>query len=509
MKLTRILAALLALLMQVGSFAACGGPVEEPDTTAPDGTNAATETEGETELTDSLPDDLDYEEDEIVILSRYREGWTSGEIAVKELISEPVNDAVFERNKSVEERLNVKINSVEEITDDAYVITTKASTAVHAGTHEYDIIASACYVGVNESINGTFADMRKSLYIDFDQPWWSQGYNEVVEYQGAQFCGLSSALLSQYRFAFVTLFNKDLFTEVGQPFLYEAVENGSWTLDKQISLIPLFHRDNGNGEQDEQGDVYGLVSCDYVSTDPYWSSCMVDIIKKDENGDYVMVFDSGKLHEVGEKVLRLFYEVEGGTYDYKMETMNTEQDKIREMFARGGAAMATVRILELEYDSIRGMEQQFGVVPMPKFDEVQTEYRTLLHDQFTVFSILTTVEKEEGRLDEVGAVLEAMSSESYKTVRPAYYETTLRTKIAQDPQSAEMFDIIVDNIYMDAGILFTIPLNTFHDKFRRIIGSKENTVVSDYKRLATSTERARTSMCRKMENTLSGNNRRP
>ena len=101
MKLTRILAALLATLMLVGSLAACGGPVEEPDTTAPDGTDAATETEGETELTDSLPDDLDYEEDEIVILSRYREGWTSGEIAVKGLISEPVNDAVFERNKAV------------------------------------------------------------------------------------------------------------------------------------------------------------------------------------------------------------------------------------------------------------------------------------------------------------------------------------------------------------------------------------------------------------------------
>jgi hypothetical protein len=144
---------------------------------------------------------------------------------------------------------------------------------------------------------------------------------------------------------------------------------------------------------------------------------------------------------------------------------------------------------------------------MPKYDENQKGYRTLLHDAFTVFSILRTVDGD--RLDETGAVLEAMASVSYKTVRPAYYETTLRTKIAQDPQSAEMFDIIVDNIYMDAGILYTIPLNTFHDKFRRIIGSKENTVVSDYKRLATSTERALTSMCRKMEKTLSGDNRRP
>jgi hypothetical protein len=169
--------------------------------------------------------------------------------------------------------------------------------------------------------------------------------------------------------------------------------------------------------------------------------------------------------------------------------------------------MATVRILELEYDSIRGMEQQFGVVPMPKFDEVQTEYRTLLHDQFTVFSVLTTVEKEEGRLDEVGAVLEAMSSESYKTVRPAYYETTLRTKIAQDPQSAEMFDIIIDNIYIDAGIIYTIQLSTFHNYFREIIGSKENTVVSKYKSVTKQAERALTSMTKRFDRILSGKTR--
>ncbi len=502
MKLPRILCVLLAFLMLAGSLAACGEPVADPDTSTAADSGAVTEPESETELSDDLPDDLDYGEDEVVILSRYREGWTSGEVAVKELISEPVNDAVFERNKLVEDRLNVKLVSVEEANNDAYVVTNKASTAVKAGTHEYDILAAACYVAVNESLNGTFADMRESAYIDFDKPWWSQGYNEVVEYQGAQFCGLSSALLSQYRFAFVTLFNKDIFTEASQPFLYETVENGTWTLDKQISLVPLFHRDNGNGIQDEQGDIYGLVSCDYVSTDPYWSSCMVDIIKKNSDGDYEFVFDSGKLHDVGDKVLRLFYETEGGTYDYKMETLNTEQDKIREMFARGDAAMATVRILELEYGSIRGMEQEFGVVPMPKFDEEQTEYRTLLHDQFTVLSILTTVAKQDGRLDEVGAVLEAMSSVSYRTVRPAYYETTLRTKIAQDPQSAEMFDIIVDKIYIDAGIVYTIPLSTFHNYFREIIGSKQNTVISEYQKVSIQSKKALNTMCKRLDRIL-------
>ena len=501
MKTCRILAALLAALMLLGTLCACGEPMIPDNGTDP--TDSGINTEQETELTDDLPDDLNYNDDEIVILSRYREGWTSGEIAVPDLNGEPVNDAVYERNKSVEDRLHVKIVSVEEPGDSAYIVTDKASLSVKSGTHEYDILAAACYVSVNESLNNTFADMRQSMYIDFDKPWWSQGYNEVIEYHGAQFSGLSSALLSQYRFAFVTMFNKDIFDDLRQPYLYDAVEDGSWTLDKQISLVPLFHVDNGNGVQDEEGDIYGFVSCDYVSTDPYWSSCMVEIIKKDENGDYQFVFDSGKLHSVGDKVLRLFYETDGGTYDYKMETENTEQYRIRDMFARGGAAMATIRILEMENEAIRSMKQEFGVVPMPKFDEAQTEYRTLLHDQFTVISILNTVKDE--RLDEVGAVLEAMSSTSYKTVRPAYYETTLRSKISRDPQSAKMFNIIVDNIYMDAGILYTIPLSTFHDHFRRIIGSKENTVSSKYKGVAAQTKKSLKTMTNRFNRILSQN----
>ena len=496
MNKTRLTAGILAVLMLLSTLAACGTTTEEPALT--NGTTAGAEvTEPVTELTDDLPDDLNYGGDEVIILSRYREGWTSGEIAVEGLRSEPVNDAVFERNKAVEERLGVKIVNVTEVDDNAYVVVDKAALAVNSGTHEYDVLAAACYVASNQSINGTFADMRKSAYLDFDKPWWSQGFNDVVEYQGAQFIALGDALLSQYRFAFVTLFNKDLFTDIGQPLLYEAVEDGSWTLDKQISLVPLFHKDNGNGIQDEDGDIYGLVSCDYVSTDPYWSSCMVDIIKKNGDGDYEFVFDSGKLHDVGEKVLRLFFETEDGTYDYKMEEMNTEQDKIRDMFARGGAAMATIRILELENESIRGMEQEFGVVPMPKFDTNQKEYRTLLHDQFTVLSILNTASDEQ--LDEASAVLEAMASISHKTVRPAYYETTLRTQIAKDPQSAEMFNIIIDNVYMDAGILYTISLSTFHDYFRRIIGSGENTVVSKYKTVSTQTKRSLNTMANRLE----------
>ena len=496
MNKTRLLSAILALILLLSTLAACGAPVEDPTSSPTDTSSRPQETEPETELTESLPDDLHYNDDEITIISRYREGWTSGEISVPELNSEPVNDAVYERNKAVEERLGVKIVSIEINNHDPSDVVNKVATAVKAGTNEYDIMASACYTAVNESLNGTFANLRATEYLDFEKPWWSQGFNEVVEYQGAQFAVTGSMVLSLYRFAFVTVFNKDIFTDANQTFLYEYVENGTWTLDKQIALVPLFHQDNGNGQQDTEGDIYGLISNDYISVDPYWSSCMVDIIKKNADGDYELVFDSGKLHSVAEKTIQLFYNSDDSTYNIKHYGLDDEQNDIRQMFADGYGAMATLRIMELENASIRSMTQNFGVVPMPKFDEQQSGYRTLLHDQFTVLCVPTTVKGE--RLDEVSAVLEALSFTSYKTVKPAYYETTLRTKIAQDPQSAQMMDIIVDNIYIDAGIIYTNALSSFHDKFRQIMGTGKNNVTSQYKSVARSAERSLSRMVEKL-----------
>ena len=496
MKLTRILAGFLALLMLVGSFAACGETTDDP-ANSDAATTAPTVTEPETELTDWLPDDLHYGDTDITIISRYREGWTSGEIAVEEIISEPVNDAVFERNKATEERLGVKIVSIEENDNDPGVVVNKVATAVKAGTNEYDIMAAACYMAVNESLGGTFANLRNTEYLDFEMPWWSQGFNEVVEYHGAQYAVSGDMVLSLYRFAFVTIFNKFLFTESNQPFLYDYVADGTWTLDKQIQLVPVFERDNGNGLQDTEGDIYGLVSNDYISVDPYWSSCMVDIIKKNGDGDYEMVFDSAKLFDVCEKTMTLFFGCGNATYNIKHYGLDDEQNDIREMFANGYAAMSTVRILELEAGSIRNMEQEFGVVPMPKFDEAQKQYRTLLHDQFTVLCVPTTVKGED--LNMVSAVMESLASASYKTVRPAYYETTLRTKIAQDPQSAEMFDVIIDNVYIDAGIIYTNALSSFHDKFRQIMGSGQNTVTSQYKAVVRSAGRALEKMIMKLD----------
>lgn len=96
---TSCISLLLALAMLAASLCACAVPGEptasqtDPSNTAVTSADAS-ENNAETTPSCSLPE-LDYGGDEIVILSRYREGWTAGEIAVESILHEPVNDAVY------------------------------------------------------------------------------------------------------------------------------------------------------------------------------------------------------------------------------------------------------------------------------------------------------------------------------------------------------------------------------------------------------------------------------
>ena len=137
---------------------------------------------------------------------------------------------------------------------------------------------------------------------------------------------------------------------------------------------------------------------------------------------------------------------------------------------------------------MRNMTQEYGVVPIPKYSEDQDTYYSQMHDGFTIACFPNTV--REDRADMLSAVLEAMSSVSYRIVRPVYYETALRTQIAKDPQSAEMMDLIINNIRIDAGFVYSHSMGSFHQGFQQLVDSGNNNAVSRYKRMTTAAQRA-------------------
>ena len=209
MKRNRTLSLLLATLMLLGSLVSCADETDTTNDPEQDDTTAAVEED--TSIRDNLPGNLNYGGDTITFISQYCEGITSSEVSVPGLNSDPINDSVYERNKYVENRLNIKIEHIKEDTTDDYVVVQKVVTAVKSGSKEYDVLTSPAYVVLEQSLSGTFANLNASDYLELEQPWWVQGFNEALSYQGAQYAAAGNILLSIYRFAFVTIFNKNTF----------------------------------------------------------------------------------------------------------------------------------------------------------------------------------------------------------------------------------------------------------------------------------------------------------
>ena len=384
--------------------------------------------------------------------------------------------------------------------DNTANIIDKVVTSINGGSADYDVVDAKCWTAAPKTVDGFFSDLRTTEYIDFDKVWWNQSFNEAISYHDAQYAVTGAIVLSLYRRTYTTVFNKAMFTDAGQKYLYEYVDNGTWTLDKQASLIPALYKDNGNQVQDLDSDVFGFVSNDFISVDPYWAACGVDIIKKNADGEYEWVFDTNKMHDMADKVLNLFYATDGGAYIEQDNTIS--ESTVLTTFSGGHAAMATMVIEGLESSEMRQMTDEYGVVPIPKYDETQTTYRSQMHDAFSIICVPTTVQGE--RLDEVSAVLEAMASTSYSMVRPVYYETTLRTKIAQDPQSSAMMDLIINNIYIDPGFAFSAAMGnqngSFHQSFQDLIAKKTNDTASRFKSVTKSAKSGLDKLVSKLNN---------
>jgi hypothetical protein len=77
----------------------------------------------------------------------------------------------------------------------------------------------------------------------------------------------------------------------------------------------------------------------------------------------------------------------------------------------------------------------------------------------------------------MGAFLEAMAEESYKSLVPTYYELALKTKYVSDEESGQMLDMIYRSVYIDAGVLYTKTVDV-HQQLRTVIRGGNNNVAS-------------------------------
>ena len=89
------------------------------------------------DVNDNLPDNLNFGGEAINILSQDREGWTSDEVSVASINSTPINDAIYLRNQTVSDRINVKIKPNKVQNDSPDEVIKLAQTDVNSGLSHF------------------------------------------------------------------------------------------------------------------------------------------------------------------------------------------------------------------------------------------------------------------------------------------------------------------------------------------------------------------------------------
>ena len=233
--------------------------------------------------------------------------------------------------------------------------------------------------------------------------------------------------------------------------MYETVLEGKWTVDYLIQLTKDIYTDtNNSGDRDEE-DFYGLCTNASSNANTYLWAFDSRIIAKTGDGKLEVVYNSEKTVDIVTKLVSMYNENVGISYNlnYVDAEGNTQFPYPRDMFLNNRTIFAAGQI-NMSLTHFRDMDSDYGIIPYPKWDENQAEYRTMVDGSHSAMVIPVTV----GDLEKTGVITEAMCAESYKQVIPAYYDTALKYKGTRDATSIEILDMIVNARVFDMGYVY-------------------------------------------------------
>ncbi len=451
---TRLIAALLCLVLTMPAIVACAGDTDtSADTTAaPTGTTAAPAdtTLPVTEplfVPDALPEKMDFKNEEVTILT-----WKAyqTEFNIDSLTGDIVEDALFNRVQKVEERLNIKLNLIEEAGDwsKRNDFIAYAAKSINAGDGAYDLVAHYSLAASIGAMQHLYQNLNEVPHLDFEKPWWPGDIVEASSIGNKVYFATGDVAPTVLYNIFGVYFNEKLIKDNGFESPYDLVEQGKWTFDKMQEMAIGQYQDLNANQKEDIGDRFGLVFADIVHVDPFYYSAGLTIIGKDSEGSYALSEDFAS-----EKTATWCQKLCSFLHNNPDVIVQPSGDNI----FQSGQSLFLAGNLNHAASGLRDVEFTYGLVPMPKYDAEQDRYYSVVGMPYSMYTVPVDV-KDSAR---AGALLEALASEAYRSVSPAIFETAFKVKYAESEQAADMYDLIRNTLVYDVGRTFGDTINVF------------------------------------------------
>lgn len=483
----KLLALLLAALMTAPAFLSCSdsGTNEENAETAASAPSVVSEENAAAEETEpSIYDDVptgDFDGHEFRMLNVVS-NYAYVLLTAEELMGETINDAVFNRNALVGDNLNVSFSeNIVGWGDIAGAIT----NMVAADDYAYDIVFDEVQNSIKYPSNGQVLNLYDLPELNFEKPWWDAGSVETLSVGDSLFMVNGDIHLMYGESAWVLFFNKNMLAEYNLESPYTVIKEGRWTFDKMYEMISGVALDlNGDGVLNSD-DQFGLATHSDFSL-VLLTSAGEGLLYKNENNIPEWKDLPEKVFNLSEKIHQQFFDLNlsfqqylspigsiGGIVDHFMQ----------------GKSLFLCEVLG-HAKTLRDMEDNFGIIPTPKYDETQENYNTFIARSAQTLMVPVT----NRELSRTAVILENLGAESFKSLRPAYYDVQLSGKTARDADSLEMLDIIFDGRRYEMAYIF--GANT--------IGSAYITATETGGELASAITKVTKAAKKNIEKTLSG-----
>ncbi len=452
----KLFALILALLTLTVAFSACAENDEDgTDTTDSKSGEHSSDTEastvdGDGYIIDNLPEDLNFGKTVTIL---YWSDVEEPEFMVDNLTGEVVNDAIYNRNLETESRLGVTLNWVDTLGNfyNQPNFISKALNSISSGG-DYDIFAGYSMTGATLAVNGYAQDLRSLNYLDFDMPWWPDSLIGKATIGDKLYFASGDISTNMLHMMYAVFFNKQMITNLTLENPYALVDEGKWTYGKMFEMASGVYSDLNGDNVSDSNDRFGFCTA-AIHFDAFFTGAGLNTVEK-EAGDRLVVspsFNSENTVKLLEDVCRFMWD-SGDALDGQTGAVFVLNETL---FTMDRSYMALRRREELTFE--------YGIVPVPKFDEAQEEYVTCLGFPYTMYAISVASKNPEI----AAATLECLSSEGYRKTTPMLFETTMKYKYSTDNDSARMYDIIRESISIDIGRIFTTELkNLSYSIFR-------------------------------------------
>ncbi len=485
--MTRLCLCLLSMVMLLSLFSC--GQTQEPDVSE-SATLSATEADTADEAAEALAalGELDWGGEDFTFLYVDDLGGYP-----EEVVGEPLSDsssagllsnAVYERNTLFEERCNLKFRTVGK---SGSAVQSSIQAEVSAGSSSYQLVSYCLELTANLCTTGILYNYL-DYDIDYEKPWWDAG-TLSFNLNGNVFFMSGAHNTVDNDVTYLMAYNKKLAEAYRIEGLYTTVQNGEWTLEYFENVLRGLSTDNGDGKWDQQ-DMYGLASAYTLANSLFYGAELRYVVTDPESGNPVLAMDDGKLEKAVNvlNATRRIYHENNTAYIGTTETFM----HAAEIFADGRAVFFCHDASRFSLFNAR-MEEDYGVLPTPKYDKQQERYYTWAHGVGSTICIPETSGGAEG----LGKIMEAYVILSHQTVSPVYYDVLLKSRSVRDPESVEILEDLFSNRVYDLPMYFT--QFGFYEIATVVADTNQDSFISRYQSAAKRFDRTLSTILKKLE----------